>query len=53
MNEDGSLGQRVIALLPGGGYSQYAAVHKNHVIPISDKVPWEIVLISCYIRLVQ
>ena len=31
-----------MALLPGGGYSDVAEVHKDHIIPIPDEMPFEI-----------
>ena len=35
------LGERVIALLPGGGYAQYAKVPASHIIPIPDSIEIE------------
>jgi NADPH:quinone reductase-like Zn-dependent oxidoreductase len=32
------LGPRVLALLPGGGYAQYAKVHASNLIEIPDSV---------------
>lgn len=34
-------GDRVCALLAGGGYSQYAAVHEGSVLPIPDGLSYE------------
>jgi tumor protein p53-inducible protein 3 len=35
-------GQRVMALLPGGGYSQYVKVLKSHTMPLfSESMTWE------------
>jgi putative PIG3 family NAD(P)H quinone oxidoreductase len=33
-NNRWKVGDRVCALLPGGGYAEYAAVHKDHCLPI-------------------
>ena len=30
--------RRVMALLSGGGYAEYAKVHKKHIIPIPDNI---------------
>jgi NADPH:quinone reductase-like Zn-dependent oxidoreductase len=35
------LGGAVIALLPGGGYAQYAKVNKGHVLAVPDGVDLE------------
>jgi tumor protein p53-inducible protein 3 len=32
------LGNRVMALLPGGGYAQYVKVHASNTIPVPDSV---------------
>ena len=32
-------GQRVMALLSGGGYAEYVAVHKDHVLPVPPNMP--------------
>ena len=34
-------GDRVAALLPGGGYAEYAAVDARHALPIPDSLPLE------------
>ena len=34
--DDDKLGDRVIALLPGGGYAQYCKVNKEHVIRVPE-----------------
>ncbi len=34
-------GQRVMALLPGGGYAEYAVVDARHVLPVPDSVSLE------------
>ena len=39
---DKELGPRVIALLSGGGYAQYAKVHKSHVIEIPEGYDYEL-----------
>ncbi len=31
-----SIGDRVAALLPGGGYAEFAATHQDHALPIPD-----------------
>ena len=33
--------RRVMALLSGGGYAQFAKVHKDHVIDIPDELSFE------------
>jgi len=33
-------GDRVMALLPGGGQSELVAVHESHVLPVPDDVGW-------------
>lgn len=33
-------GDRVCALLPGGGYAEYAVVHAGHVLPVPDGIDW-------------
>ena len=38
---DWRLGQRVAALLPGGGYAEYAAAYAGHVLPIPDWMSFE------------
>ena len=38
---DEKLGQRVMALLPGGGYAQYVKVHASNVINVPDSVSLE------------
>ncbi len=34
-------GERVMALLPGGGHAELAVVHHTHVIRVPDNVTWE------------
>jgi len=34
-------GDRVCALLPGGGYAEYAVVHAGHVLPVPKNTSWE------------
>ncbi len=34
-------GQRVMALLPGGGYAERARVHESLVLPVPDALPFE------------
>ena len=34
-------GDRVMALLPGGGHAELAAVHASHTLPIPEHVTWE------------
>merc|ERR1711971_1328600 len=36
------IGSKVMALLPGGGYSEYVNVHEAHLIPIPNDVSFEI-----------
>jgi NADPH:quinone reductase len=33
-------GERVMALLAGGGQAELVAVHESHVLPVPDKVDW-------------
>jgi NADPH:quinone reductase len=33
-------GERVMALLPGGGHAELVAVHESHVLPVPDSVDW-------------
>jgi NADPH2:quinone reductase len=33
-------GERVMALLPGGGQAELVAVHESHVLPVPDGVDW-------------
>jgi NADPH:quinone reductase len=33
-------GDRVMALLPGGGHSELVTVHESHVLPVPDDVDW-------------
>src|SRR5262245_11638325 len=33
-------GERVMALLPGGGHAELVAVHESHVLPVPDDVDW-------------
>jgi NADPH:quinone reductase-like Zn-dependent oxidoreductase len=34
-------GERVMALLPGGGHAELAVVHRSHVLRVPDGVDWE------------
>ncbi|HEX3805997.1 MAG TPA: zinc-binding dehydrogenase [Gaiellaceae bacterium] len=34
-------GERVMALLAGGGHAELAVVHHTHVMPVPDNVSWE------------
>lgn len=36
-----SIGDRVMGLVPGGGYAQYVAVHKDHLIPVPENMSFE------------
>lgn len=31
----------IMCLLPGGGYAEYAAINKNHIIPIPKNISIE------------
>src|SRR5262249_12426106 len=33
-------GDRVMALLPGGGHAELVAVHESHVLPVPEGVDW-------------
>jgi NADPH:quinone reductase len=33
-------GDRVMALLPGGGHAELVAVHESHVLPVPDDIDW-------------
>jgi NADPH2:quinone reductase len=33
-------GERVMALLPGGGHAELAVVHESHVLPVPESVDW-------------
>lgn len=33
-------GERVMALLPGGGHAELVAVHASHVLPVPETVSW-------------
>jgi NADPH:quinone reductase-like Zn-dependent oxidoreductase len=33
-------GERVMALLPGGGHAELVAVHESHTLPVPDHVDW-------------
>jgi NADPH:quinone reductase-like Zn-dependent oxidoreductase len=33
-------GDRVMALLPGGGHAELVAVHESHVLPVPEHVSW-------------
>lgn len=33
-------GERVMALLPGGGHAELVAVHESHVLPVPEHVSW-------------
>lgn len=35
------VGTRVCALVPGGGYAEYVAVHAGHILPLSDSLSFE------------
>jgi putative PIG3 family NAD(P)H quinone oxidoreductase len=35
------LGDRVAALLPGGGYAEYAVVDARHALPVPESLPFE------------
>jgi NADPH2:quinone reductase len=35
------LGQRVMALVPGGGYADYAVAHETNALPVPDGLPLE------------
>ena len=35
------VGDRVAALLGGGGYAEYAAVDARHALPVAEGLPWE------------
>lgn len=35
------IGDRVTALLPGGGYAEYATVDARHALPVPEGVSWE------------
>jgi len=53
------LGQRVMALLPGGGYAEQAAVHAGSVMPVPERLTLEDaagvpeVFLTCYLNLFQ
>lgn len=34
-------GDRVMALLPGGGNAQYATAHEDHLIPVPDHLTFQ------------
>jgi len=34
-------GERVMALLPGGGQAELAVAHRRHVLPVPENVTWE------------
>lgn len=36
-----SAGDRVMALVPGGGYAEFATVHADNALPIPDGIPFE------------
>ena len=36
-----SIGDRVTALLPGGGYAEYALTHQDHALPIPGDMPMD------------
>jgi len=36
-----SVGDKVTALLPGGGYAEYAACHEAHALPVPDGMPMD------------
>ena len=33
-------GERVMALLPGGGHAELVAVHESHVLPVPENITW-------------
>jgi len=33
-------GERVMALLPGGGHAELVAVHESHVLPVPENISW-------------
>eukprot|EP00299_Pterocystis_sp_00344_P016718 c8385_g1_i2.p1 GENE.c8385_g1_i2~~c8385_g1_i2.p1 ORF type:complete len:263 (+),score=68.53 c8385_g1_i2:282-1070(+) len=35
------IGDRVMAILPGGGYAQYVSVHQNMLMPVPPGMNWE------------
>lgn len=37
----GEVGQRVMALIPGGGYAEYVVVHYRHILPIPSGLSFE------------
>ncbi|MGM0704418.1 MAG: NAD(P)H-quinone oxidoreductase [Bacteroidota bacterium] len=37
---DWAPGDRVCALLPGGGYAEYAVAHAGHVLPVPNGIDW-------------
>ncbi|CAD8052928.1 unnamed protein product [Paramecium sonneborni] len=43
--------RKVMSILPGGGYSQYAVVNKDHLIDIPDNIPLDIAGGICEIYL--
>ena len=56
---DIALGDRVMALLPGGGYAEQAVVHAGSVLPIPERLSFEEaagvpeVFLTCYLNLFQ
>jgi NADPH:quinone reductase-like Zn-dependent oxidoreductase len=53
VGENFELGDDVIALLPGGGYAQYVAVNKGHIIKKPKSMCWEEVFILLTIHVKQ
>ena len=48
-------GKRVMALLSGGGYAEYAKVHRNHIMPIPNSLDFiqvsiNLKIVFCYSR---
>jgi NADPH:quinone reductase-like Zn-dependent oxidoreductase len=38
-----SVGDRVIALVGGGGYAEYAVAYDNHVMPLPESMSFEVI----------
>ncbi len=36
-----AVGDRVMAVVAGGGQAQRAVVHERHLLPVPDRVPWD------------
>ena len=41
------VGDRVTALLPGGGYAEYSRTHEDHALPVPAGMPMEMAAASC------